>query len=113
MKIRSGFVSNSSSSSFCIYGAELSNHAEELAKKFGITEEDLDLYELGEILAEKTGLESETGPDSDSLFVGRSWSSIKDDETGAQFKKSIEQTIKEATGVDIVCDTYSEAWYDG
>jgi hypothetical protein len=111
MKIRNGFVSNSSSSSFLIYGAELSEHKEELCKKFGL-EEGVNLYELREVIEEKTRLSVDTVM-GESLYVGRSWCSVKDDETGLQFKQSVEKIFKEELGLDVKCDTHSEAWYNG
>ena len=51
MKIRTGFVSNSSSSSFCIFGFHLKKTSEEIAKLFNIElEHDNDVYELMEII---------------------------------------------------------------
>lgn len=111
MKIRLGFVSNSSSSSFCIYGVELSSYIGELLEKFEIDEENS--YELADVIQEKTGLEVSNGPNGDYLYVGKSWSDIGGDETGKEFKARVEKIIKDVLGVDEQCSTYSEAWYDG
>lgn len=80
MKIRNGFVSNSSTSSFCIYGAEI----------------DDDTYEKFEELNIKTfkTLEIEHGENGE-CYIGLSWPSIKDNETGKQFKERIEAKVKE------------------
>ena len=112
MKIRQGFVSNSSSSSFLIYGAEVSNHKEKLAEKFGLGELE-NSYELVDTIEGKTGLFVSSGSDGDSLYVGRSWSSVKDEETGLQFKQSVEKKFKEELGLDVKLETCSEAWYNG
>ena len=92
MKIRNGFVSNSSSSSFCIYGTSV------------------DIDGNIEEMIENTGLEIHNY--YDTIYVGRSWSSIKDDETGAQFKESVNKALKNL-GIDAKCGTCEEAWFDG
>ena len=97
MKIRNGFVSNSSTSSFCIYGAQI---------KRNIVDEDK---------VTKAGLEVHYGDpnnDDENFNIGRSWCSIKDEETGAQFKASIAKLIKEMFGTE-ECSTIEEAWHDG
>ena len=121
MKTRFGFVSNSSSQSFCIYGAIFDrDDVLEMAKKLDIevpededeAEENFD--ELREKVADKTKLEFHTPGDYDSgsTYVGRSWSSIQDDETGQQFKTRIETQLKVLLGKDVKCGTEEEAWRD-
>jgi hypothetical protein len=104
MKIRKGFVSNSSSSSFCIYGIDLNESA------------DLSFLSKAEYSdPEIEGLEIHRYADC-GIYIGRSWCAIKDDETGAMFKKSIEEKLKEVFKDKIeipACRTHSEAWYDG
>jgi hypothetical protein len=98
MKIRNGFVSNSSTSSFCIYGA------------------CIDRDKVDEDAVEKLGLSYHYGDpnnDSDMVYIGRSWSSVKDDETGKAFKESIERLIEQLCGESKECTTYEEAWHDG
>jgi hypothetical protein len=139
MKIRNGFVSNSSSSSFCIYGICIEKYGiEEALIKKGVTEEELeegileyldnwclqsDLRKQGldELEIKKKcmetkilgGMEANCIMDDDEIFIGESWSSIGDNETGSQFKARIEQTLKEVLGDDIKCATYEEAWRNG
>ena len=114
MKIRMGFVSNSSSSSFCIYGAELSDVLEELKKALGmdLTSDCDDVYSLSEAIESKTGLELHTVM-GECLYIGRSYTSIKDDETGRQLKDDVEAKLKQLLGRDVPCSSLSEAWYDG
>lgn len=113
MKIREGFVSNSSSSSFCIYGAYITiSKAGEIAKKIGIEDEDMDLYEIVEEYLSKNKIHCEVhfAPYDSSVYVGRSWDSIGDDQTGSQFKQDVEESLK-----DIATEfrTFEESWYDG
>lgn len=102
MKIRIGFISNSSSCSFCIYG---------------VTIKADDTIEQEEIIerAEKADLEALYGPDYDTtIYVGRSWRGIGNDETGAIFKADVEKKVKEAFGPNTYpCSTWEEGWYNG
>ena len=58
---------------------------------------------------------STSGPDdySNDYYVGREWSSVGGEETGNQFKQSVESAIKELFGSDHECSTYEEGWYNG
>jgi len=101
MKTRPGFVSNSSTTSFCIYGA-----------KTFVDEEnyDGDLYtELG-----KVGLDTHYS-EWDGHYIGASWDTIGEDETGAQFKQRVEEEVMK---IDPSLEpnafgTYEEAYRDG
>lgn len=99
MKIRQGFISNSSTTSFCIYGACLDD-------------DQMPILESKEDLVNKFGLEEHRGECGDH-YIGRSWDRIKDDETGAQFKESIRAALKEIFGKDFECHTIEEAYRDG
>jgi len=104
MKIRTGFVSNSSSSSFLIYGVFLeSEQAERLQDK------------IDSLWKEKCGLEDHSPEYADGVYVGMSWDSIRDDETGAQFKARVETLLddKLESGIGAMATTHSEAWYNG
>ncbi len=109
MKVRTGFVSNSSSSSFCIYGAYFDS-LEEMAEALGLDEVPKNTWD-----ADTKGLSIWDISDyasSPEIFVGRQWSSIRDDETGAEFKRSVEEKFTGAKGVKL-CSTHEEAWYNG
>jgi hypothetical protein len=66
MKIRQGFVSNSSSSSFLLYGLECD--WEDIEKKLGGNDEDTS-YEVAMEALERLGLD--THQDGDNLYIGR------------------------------------------
>jgi len=99
MKIRKGFVSNSSTTSFCIYGAFLETYVGECHS---------DMWSE----VKKYNLEIHTDQDS-GYYVGRSWDTIADDQTGKQFKESIKEALKEMTGKDQDCQHFERAYYDG
>lgn len=126
MKARGGFVSNSSTTSFCIYGVyfeDLHQLVEDNQKlKEAILKQDpeTDLdnygdYDMSEVISDIVGLPYYPAPyDNDGAFFGRKYSTIDDDETGAEFKKSIRDSIKEFIEVeDKDFGTHDEAWRDG
>jgi hypothetical protein len=133
MKVRNGFVSNSSTSSFCIYGIAIERDhflralTEEAKKGLnlgGEGDEDEDgeqWYEVREAF-ETTDFQTQfgihlevQGPyDSDYIYIGRSYDGIGDNETGGQFKQSIRDDVaKVLAGLDAkeFC-TQEEAWHD-
>jgi aromatic ring hydroxylase len=108
MKTREGFVSNSSTTSFCIYGVCISR-----ADINGKTAEPLyDKEDMLDIVAFENKLELYRSPDNSNVsYIGISWQHVGDDETGRQFKQRIEDSVKKFTYRS--CTTYKEAWYDG
>lgn len=109
MKIRNGFVSNSSSSSFLIYGAYMDSDKvrEAAAKVEGMNPEDVDLYDVC-----FEGLEAHSPDYSDGVYLGLSWDSIGDNQTGAEFKKSVADALEKLFGEPVKCCTHSESWYN-
>jgi len=98
MKIRSGFVSNSSSSSFCVWGTKI--HVDCFVDKkqqdkngewyYGLTE---DIYS-GSMFSEP--LIAGIPEDSEYVYVGLPYEELGDEETGAQFRKRAEQLVLSA-----------------
>jgi len=82
MKVRIGFVSNSSTSSFCIYGCNCS----------GLFD-----YEIGEEMSRKTDyfLEYYNIEDGEIQCLGFSLKQIKDDQTMGQFKEEARKVIRQ------------------
>ena len=106
MKIRNGFVSNSSSTSFCIYAAEITQDEFDA----------LDTQEFGQKMKELGLRDWCSNPDrgDNEVFIGRSWDSVKDDETGKQFKESIQKSVKELLGKDkLEFFSHEDSWYNG
>ena len=124
MKIRQGFVSNSSSSSFLIYGTCIDEDkikTKELLQKIIEKEEGInDLEAAGDefdddttdILEVLTDLEVWHPEYVEAYYMGLSWSDVKDDETGRQFKDRVEAKIKEFFPT-AKFGTHEEAWRDG
>lgn len=107
MKIRQGFVSNSSSTSFCIYGVTTDDPTE-----WGL-DEDANIFDELYDKAEKLGLCLESS--DTTTWLGLPFREIKDDETGSQFKnramKLVEQLIPKNQGLEF--DIHEESWRDG
>ena len=97
MKIRQGFVSNSSSTSFCIYGAWMNPL------------EDVDNCKWREDLDEH--LYVYHGDGWNTTAVGLSSNEIEDNETGEEFKQRVKDLIKKHTGQDVKCEWIEETYY--
>lgn len=98
MKIRQGFISNSSTTSFCLYGAYFSN-TDEISDK--ISE------------AVKQGFKDYSEPHDNGVYVGIPLRTIKDDETFGQFKEKVAEKIKAIFGNNITTGIQEDGWYDG
>lgn len=104
MKIRTGFVSNSSSSSFLIYGIELTS------EEFGKFSNDYD-YAYPEYYH---------GDGEYAHYFGISWNEVGDDETGREFKERVVKEVNEfltKSGLSVRDSkdfgSQSYAWRDG
>ena len=105
MKIRLGFVSNSSSASFCIFGLVFEDDEGELCDK-------VDKYNK----LNNTKLVCESPLECSSSYVGLYWYDIKDNETGKEFKDRIQYLLnsfcEEYNLPKLKCATYEESWYN-
>ena len=115
MKVRNGFVSNSSSSSFAIFGAVLDcSEFTDLMEGLGIeidAEDDYDgVYTALQTITE--GLDLETYTDEECrVAIGRSYSTLGDEETGAQFKADAQAKVTKALGKAVPCEVHIDEWY--
>lgn len=126
MKCKFGHISNSSTTSFLVYGKcidayDYKDKIVELAKKYDCYSgpedgDEVDPWELSEMIdtvADKVGLECHSGYDCEYLYLGISSTEIKDDETGAEFKKRVKMLVDEMFGGDNKCSYHEEAYRDG
>ncbi len=123
MKIRQGFVSNSSTSSFLIFGKCFENYdlaTEKLAEysklhpEAGIADvEDMEEYDIFEVICSIIGLEfwMPYGGE-DAVYCGKSFDEMALDETRREFQdrilKSFQKLFPEMTIEDL--SVYEEAW---
>ena len=124
MKIRTGFVSNSSSSSFCIFGAYFTaKEIKEATEKHGF--EKKKKYDFVDDLLvsakEKLGVNlsySHTQPgygseDDESFVIGLAPDDGKDTETFAEFMAHVKSDLEKVFGRPVDCSWNTEGWYDG
>lgn len=116
MKIRNGFVSNSSSSSFCIYGVSLDTQEfrDLMLKKFSqLIDEDTETYEIEEILDTNKIVHpiAMVDGESDLVFLGASPQSCPDNKTMGEFKKETEKEIIEFIGKDLGIEWINHDYY--
>jgi hypothetical protein len=105
MKLRFGFVSNSSTTSFCIYGFSIEQGTD--LTKAGIKE----AYDFECI----PGIVVRGDPWGDSYYIGRSIHAMAPDQTRAQFEKETEELFRSNfPDFDFPeFDHILEAWRDG
>jgi hypothetical protein len=117
LKLRTGFVSNSSSSSFLIYGITASDRdlPKEVLPRDSEGEPDTraDTYDIWDKFISDNGLDHWHPSYDITHYIGLSWDRVKDDETGKQFKERAEALIEKAFGKKMKLTTLEEAWRDG
>lgn len=109
MKIRNGFVSNSSTTSFCIYGAQV-DIPEVLEDPDDEDSDYIDDDETLEKLCDQYKLKYESW--DGNYIVGLYPWDMEEDETYAQFKKRVSDALEQAFNVND-CSWIEEAGYDG
>lgn len=112
MKIKSDFVTNSSSASFVVIGTHL-NPSKITTFKRGDQPEDI--WEVIEPLVKGTDLEWSQGceySDGEDVMVGIGYMKMKDDETLGQFKDRSKKQIKDAFGIETDVGHIEECWMD-
>jgi hypothetical protein len=120
MKHRNGFVSNSSTTSFLIYGIALEPDEAKAMMRRGHPVIKASIEKWGddepfEILEEVFGYKNayNSGEWSTHKYYGLSWDSVKDDETGAEFKERVRAMLAEALEGELRLGTIEEAFYNG
>lgn len=98
MKIRTSFVSNSSSSSFCIFGAVVPDDTADLT----VIIDDTDInYEYG------------ISDYMDQVLVGAKPWNIGINETRGSFEERVTKKIQSIFGENIKCKWYTDGGYQG
>lgn len=118
MKIRSDYVSNSSSSSFMIVGEVFSEEKiYDIGKKLGfVTDDDYETtWDIVEKIAEKFDIKYERGIENyyDEWCLGLHYSDMKDSETKKEFENRIAEKLKELTGKKCDVDELVDGGRDG
>ena len=122
MKFRQGFVSNSSTTSFCICGISTNEEQLEDWLKDKVSEEekeedDYEVYDIVEELCDKEGLSVHAEPDSYySYWIGLDIQKLDDNETLKDFKNKTKEKLKRIFGDNIdkkIINIIEKAWHDG
>jgi hypothetical protein len=101
VKRRNGFVSNSSATSFCLYGACVDEDV--------VLGRHPDMDDINDI-AKKYGLEVKITPYS-NICIGKHPNNIKNDQTGAQFRNEVKKSVSKLMGEPTDVGLQEQCWH--
>ena len=114
MKFRTGYVSNSSSTSFCLFGKFFTKESlfEVLLTQVERDENNNDKWEMRDCLEDKLydlkgDVEFLVGSEDENTIVGIAPMKMKEQETLAEFKARATESINEALGTSLTTENFS------
>ena len=119
MKIRAGFVSNSSTTSFVAYGISVDADTmyDYLQKRYPAKSEEYgdDIYDFIGDICESNSLDLSFNIDWGMVYTGLKLESMDENETKKQFKNRVKEKIAVVFGEELAetCASIEVSWRDG